>query len=320
MPLTLDEALVDALVATVSQELARPVSADGWRPSVQGAVGHVVGLQGPDGQVWVAKVFGADDEGASRCRTEVAALRLAAPLAGVPVPEVVLDGLVDAGPSARRTPVVVMTRLPGVRWSDRRARLDDAGLRGVHDAVADLLRALHSLTGGTFGDLSHGGAGRPDAWARTRARALQALADYTARGGPAELADRARQHLEDRRELFDGVVPAFCHHDVNGGNVLLTGSGAPRVTGLVDFERASWDDPLRDVALTALHLAHHDVRHVGGLLDRYGLDDAAAHDRLQVHTVVLMLAERAWVAIDQPRGWSASARRLDGMLDQVLRR
>lgn len=313
-----DVAATDTIITAVSRWLGRRVSTDVWRPAVQGAVGHVLGLRGPDGEAWVAKVFTADDEGARRSRTEVAALRLTAPLAGVPVPEIVVDGFVDGGPRGGSTPVVVTSRLPGVRWSDRRAGLDDAELRVVHDAVADVLSAMHSLSGDRFGDLLGEDPGWSDAWARTRARASEALADYTAHGGPRELAGRAERHLQEGRHLFEGVLPTFCHHDVNGGNVLLAEVGQPRVTGLVDFERASWDDPLRDVGLTVVHLGHHDVRHVPGLLDRYGLD-AVGHERVRLHTVVLMLAERAWVAMDRPQGWADSAAQLDRNLDEALR-
>ncbi|MFC3688017.1 phosphotransferase family protein [Aquipuribacter hungaricus] len=326
-PVTPVRPTADVLAAAVSGWVGGPVGVDGWRPPVQGAVGHVVGLRGPDDEGWVAKLFAVGAEGGHRACTEAAALRLLAPT-GAPVPRLVTTGALppDGGDGGDAVPVVVMERLPGARWADLRPGTDARRRGAVHEAVALLLRRLHRVDGERAGELVGGGRPVPADPAdpaamvvRTRARAAAALRDYRASGGTAVLARRAEDFLAGREHLSRGVRPVLCHGDVNGGNVLLSEADGTTVTGLVDLERASWDDPLRDLALTALHLWHHELDDVPGLLRGYGLAGTDP-DRLPVHVLVLALAERAWVAQDRPQGWGASAARLDGLVSSLTGR
>jgi len=103
----------------------------------------------------------------------------------------------------------------------------------------------------------------------------------------------------------------LCHHDLTDGNTLV--DDVPRLVGVVDWERAAWDDPAADLALTALHLWHHGDETADVLLDAYGLD-AAGRTRLDVHLVLLAVAVRAWVASDRPQGWAEQVERLDELL------
>lgn len=296
----------------VTERLGRPVVADGWRPSVQGAVGHLLGMREPDGPAYAAKVFPADDE--SRAETETVALRLAAST-GVPVAAVVL---IDVLPNERTT-FVLMERLPGVRWSDRRAKLAEDQLADLHGRVAGLMRQLHTLTGPAFGSLLDSGARWRTGWQQVMASAEQAAEDYQRSGGPADLVVAAHRALRSRKDAFDGLVPALCHTDVNGGNVLVTPDGSPLVTGLVDFERACWGDPMRDLALTSLHVRYHHPHAVPELLDAYGIAEEHDRERLELHVVLLAMAERAWIVTDRPMGWRDSAARLDRLLQSSLR-
>jgi len=139
-------ATVDAVADALRRRLGRTVEPDDWVPAVQGAVGHVVGIR-VDGVGHVAKLFGpgADD----RAATEVRALRLAGGVGGLPVPEVVGTAPLPGGSGS----VVLLTRLPGARWADRRDALDvRQGDRLVRDAAAALRRA-HGVPGDSFGAL-----------------------------------------------------------------------------------------------------------------------------------------------------------------------
>lgn len=300
---------LDDLTRAVRRSLDRSLVVDDWRPAVQGEVGHVVGVRDADGVRYVVKLFPAT--AGRRAATEVLALRLAADPAGIPMPEVVEEGrLPDGGGS-----FVVMTRLPGVRWADRRAELTPEQAEHLHRDVAALLGRLHGVTGERFGGLVAGEPTWDTAWDRLKARLDDGVAELLACGGPVDVAEQVRRFVQGNRQLFAPELrPVLCHHDLNGGNVLMSPEGAPTITGVVDLERASWDDPLADLALTALHLWHHDPGAVDVLLDAYGVRDAAVRARLEVHVVLLALAERNWVTYDRPAGWAASVAALDELL------
>ncbi|MEE6272259.1 aminoglycoside phosphotransferase family protein [Georgenia sp. MJ206] len=309
---------VRALVDAVAAGLRRPVTADDWRPAVQGAVGHVVGLSDAEGATYVAKVYAADAH--RRAETEEVALRLLRDVDGVPAPDVVL---VDALPGGR--PFVLLTRLPGVRWADRRARLDRAEHAELLREVADVLRRVHAVRGSRFGSVgSVGSVGsraehrRATAWDRLGDVLARELPAFLSHGGSPDLARRVRDHVLRRRDLFPAeLAPTLCHNDLNGGNVLVTPTGKARVTGVVDLERASWDDPLSDLALTVRHVRQHDPSLVPTLLERYGLADGGASERLETHVLLGVLAERTWVALDRPPGWAATVAALDAVLEET---
>ncbi len=301
------------LVGQVREQLGLSVVADDWRPPVQGAVGHVVGLRDQHGAAYVAKLFPTDAE--RRAATEVTALRLLAPVTGVPVPGVEGSGeLPDGGGS-----YVLMTRLDGVRWADRRDALGAEQRSDLLHDIAGLLRRVHGLEGDRFGSLIDPTSGSPTVWARVRTRCDGVLRDYRRHGGSAGSAGRVRRFVSAQREAFpDQVRPAFCHHDLGGGNVLVAAGGAPDIVGLVDLEGASWDDPLADLALTTAHVRWHDPDSVTALVDAYGVQSDAERRRLTVYQLLLAISEWAWLAYDRPAGWRGSAAVLDAQVQRTV--
>ena len=84
----------------------------------------------------------------------------------------------------------------------------------------------------------------------------------------------------------------LCPRGCNGGNVLVAEKGDPPISRLVDPERASWDDRLRDLAKTRLHVPYHDSAGADVLTRAYGVDGGGRHRRLEVFQVLLVLNER----------------------------
>jgi hygromycin-B 7''-O-kinase len=84
------------------------------------------------------------------------ALALTADYAGVPVPRLVGHGQV---PAPRPVPFLLMTRLPGMRWADRRPHLTNEESASVHRRVGSLLRQFHrqsdDRTAQSFGSLTN---------------------------------------------------------------------------------------------------------------------------------------------------------------------
>lgn len=280
-----------------------------WRPAVQGAVGYVVGLRSTDGATYACKVFGGDR--ARNAATEASALQLASTVLGDVAPSVVARG----GLARHGVTYVLLPRLPGRRWGDRRPFLDDGERDAVVGAAAGVLRRLHAVPGPAFGPLLDGEPRWRSVEDRLDTLLDGVLARFAASGGGPALAADVRALVDDRRRAFSWpVFPVLCHLDLNGGNVLVAADGPPHLTGVVDFERAAWEDPMWDLALTATHLLHHEPERVQTLQAAYGGLDDADVARLEVYVVLRLVDERAWVATDRPAGWETSTARIEEML------
>ncbi|MCP3804607.1 phosphotransferase [Allokutzneria sp. A3M-2-11 16] len=120
------------MIAEIIAAAGIPLEVDSWAPTVQGAVGHVVGLRGPDGDEYVLKTY--PSWARRKAAVEVRALELAT---DVNVPRVIVAG----------DRYVVMTRVPGVRWADRRRELSQPQSRKLHREVGELLRRMHVVRG-----------------------------------------------------------------------------------------------------------------------------------------------------------------------------
>lgn len=304
-----------AVLRAVLDQLAaagRAVGPDAWEPSVQGAVGHVVGVTGADGPAVLKVVAPAL---APRLRSEVVALGLLAGVAGVPTPRVLAHGGADDGHA-----FLLMTRLPGVRWADRRDVLDAATQTALTSAVGGVLRRLHDVAGPGFGSLGAGAVLRATAWDRVQDRAAELLAEHDRVGGAGEVRARVGALLDAHRAAFVACDRAvLCHRDLVDANLLVSDDDPARPSGVVDLERAAWDDPMADLAQTRVHVRQHVPADADALVDGYGRLTPPEHERLAVHEALHLLAERSWVAWDRPAGWQGSVARLDGLLDAALR-
>ena len=306
--------LPDALSAALLTGLGvgpAPLRPDGWSPTFQGAVGSVLGMRDPDGRAYVLKRFRAG-MGRQQAATEAAALQL---LAGGPAPAPRLVGSGELG----AVPYVLMTRLPGIRWADRRAGLREKWSRLLHRDVGRRLRGLHAVspTGSApgFGALLPAGPRWPTAGAAVQARWAELAARYHRVEGPPELVRRVHRLVEGSvSALADCGSPVLCHNDCVDSNLLVDRTGRPRLRGLVDWERASWGDPMADLAQTWRHATFHDPGAAAELIEAYGIDGSAQRERMEVHAALHTLDELIWIRTDRPPGWSRSAAALEDRL------
>jgi aminoglycoside phosphotransferase (APT) family kinase protein len=253
--------------------------------------------------------------GPQQATTEVAALQLLA-TGSVPVP-----GLVRSGELAG-VPYVLMTRLPGVRWADRRAALPTRWSRPLHRDVGRWLRRLHAVSPAGLptglGSLLPGGPWWLTAGAAAEARGTDLIERYHQLGRPAEVAHGVRRLLEQHASALDGSgPPVLCHNDWVDSNLLVEPTGEPRPLGVVDLERASWGDPMADLAQTWRHAAFHDQAAATELVEAYGVGDEAERNRMAVHVVLHTLAELIWICTDRPQGWQRSVAELEHQLRTV---
>lgn len=286
---------------------------DGWSPTVQGAVGNVLGVVDPNDRPYVLKLY-RPPAGQQQAATEVAALQLLA--AGpVPVPRLVGFGEVAA------VPYVLMTRLPGVRWADRRAALPTRWSGPLHRDVGRWLRRLHAVspdrpTG--FGSLLPGGLCWPSARAAAEARWQDLVQRYHQLGPPTRVEQGLRRWVAQCALALDGFeAPVLCHNDFVGSNLLVEPTGKPTLLGMVDLERASWSDPMADLAQVWRHAAFHDPAAATTLVEAYGTLSAAERQRMAVHVVLHTVDELIWIRTDRPPGWQRSAAALEHQLQAL---
>ena len=131
-------------------------------------------------------------------------------------------------------------------------------------------------------------------------------------GGPTGMARRVRLLVDAyQSELESCRHPVLCHNDFVDRNVLVTPTGPPRLTGLLDLEHASWDDPLADLARARLHARSRDEVGADALVKAYGLRSEDEQWRLAVHEVLHAVEQRTRLATDRPESWRRSAANLD---------
>jgi hygromycin-B 7''-O-kinase len=299
---------------TLVAELSRsfPVELDGWVPTVQGAFGHVVGVRGADGARYVLKTYPPQED--ARAATELVALHWLHHLRDVPVPAVVRSGELT-GPEP--VPYVLLDRLPGLRWADRWTALSRPRSMALTVAVGRLLRRMHRVAGERFGALVPEGDSWSSAWQRVDARCDELVRHDLRAGGSPELTGRVRDLVNRSRTAIESCgCPVLCHNDFVGSNILVTAGPDAEICGVVDLERASWDDPLCDLALTRLHVRYHDPAGADVVTRAYGVEGDAHHRRLGVHEVLHALQERTWMVTDRPAGWQRSVAALETFLRQ----
>ena len=159
-----------------------------------------------------------------------------------------------------------------------RGELPDAELFAIYAGMGASLREINDITLDSFGYIGPNGVWTPHATNRNymSSQFERKLMEFCERGGDPALAERLRVSIAARRHLLHGaVVPRLCHYDLHAGNVLVTASRAPLLSGIVDFENATAGDPLMDVAKALYYFTPlekpQDALKRSGLLAGYGV-------------------------------------------------
>jgi aminoglycoside phosphotransferase (APT) family kinase protein len=176
--------------------------------------------------------------------TEVDALRLVHERTGLPVPAVLAS---DASCKLVPSPYFVMEHCSGNLLSELRPMLDADAQAAIDAQLARFLASMHSITAPSFG--------RPDrsaphdaTWSAAFARLIaDLLADADDAGVElsvpySELAALVEGHAA---QLDAVTTPRLVHWDLWHLNVFVE-PATLAVTGLIDFERVLWGDPLME--------------------------------------------------------------------------
>ena len=305
-----------ALLIASNELGARPD--DAWGSSVKGAMSHVIGLR-TGNQSLVMKLFTAHGS-RQHSERERHALALVADYARLPVPQLVSYGEIQTW---EPIPYLIMTRLLGMQWADRRPLLTESQSISLHRRTGSLPRQFHRESQ-RHGPRPFGGLLSNDPTWPSLAEAIMDRHEHLARryrehGGAAEFIGQVERFLIRRHDALNSCQRSvLCHNDYIDGNLLVPAAGDPVVTGVIDFERASFGDPMADLAQTLRNATFHQPSGAKELAAVYGVD-AAEEERLAIHDLLHTLAERVWISTDRPAGWRSSVRRLDTHLHGVSR-
>lgn len=171
--------------------------------------------------------------------------RIQQALAGtaVPVPRILA---VDDTCTVMDVPFYVMELLDGdVATTVLPAALDDdAGRRGLGEALIDVLAAVHGVDWQAVG---LGDLGRPDGFLERQLRKLPRLVADTDGAVPACFTELGERLAADMPESGPATI---VHGDLRLGNVMLARTSPARILGVLDWELAAIGDPLADVGYT----------------------------------------------------------------------
>lgn len=172
---------------------------------------------------------------------ETWAIKLAKQKTEIPLPAVLYE---SAGDNPFGSPCFFMEKVEGVALSKSAFRMKKAQKAAAQRQVGGIMRQLHDVTGPYFGYPYD----RHKKWSDAMLAIINNLAQ-DALDVKAALAVHPR-HIAGlferyRTELDKVERPAFLHRDLWSGNVLLDRQ-AGQVTGMVDWERAMYGDPLLD--------------------------------------------------------------------------
>jgi aminoglycoside phosphotransferase (APT) family kinase protein len=172
-------------------------------------------------------------------------------------PEVPAPGVRFADFTRARLPVpyLFMDLVEGRSWSSLRGGFEREQNDAVEAGLGRISAALARVEHPTFGYLATGPAF--DDWFEAfgwMCRTLYADARRFGLDLPLPAAGLERL-LERHRGAFEEItVPRLVHWDLWAGNVFVsTAERLPRVTGVIDFERALWGDPLMEFIPGRLH-------------------------------------------------------------------
>lgn len=216
-------------------------------------------------------------------QTEVEAIRLARQKTEMPAPAIfVYDTSRQLVPSA----YCLMQFLPGTPLHKLRNALDPQTQATLDREIGRLLRQLNRIEGPFFGYWAEQG-GRAATWRAAFATMLKHVLD----DGIAVQAvlprpyDTLYAQVLPQLDVLEAVTtPQLVHWDLWDGNILVD-PDMRQITGIIDFKRTLWGDPLMEVNFS-------DFKDHGAFVEGYGesmVDTAAKRQRRHLYNLYLYL-------------------------------
>lgn len=195
-------------------------------------------------------------------RAEVEAMRLVRAHTAVPVPGI---WCYDDSHALVESEFFITEMLAGTPFHKLKPELSPDAAATVERQMGALARQISGITGGHFG---YWAQPQPEGttWRQCFERMLQGvLEDGAARGVELPLPyDTLYAALEQHFAALDEItIPRLVHWDLWDGNVFVDGA-TYTITGLIDFERALWADPLMEFGFLMMDANSSFVQGYGG--------------------------------------------------------
>jgi aminoglycoside phosphotransferase (APT) family kinase protein len=213
-------------------------------------------------------------------QTEVAAMRRVAEDPAIPVPRIFHY---DAAQDLCDADWFFMAKLPGDNLGHVKAALSPEARAKVEVRIGEILRGINAFTGPWFGYPGHPDL-RSASWRSAFVKIVDSVLEDGRRKGAAYDADAIRAVVAAHAPALDVVTePRLVHWDAWDPNFFVQGG---EVTGLVDFERALWADPLMEAQFRPIY-----GEGIANVRRGYGRADFGAEEerRSQLYTLHLAL-------------------------------
>jgi aminoglycoside phosphotransferase (APT) family kinase protein len=195
-------------------------------------------------------------------RAEVESMRLVRAQTSVPIPDILAY---DPSRSLLPSEYFLMTYLPGVSFHHLRRDLSAEQQALVQHEMGRLTRAISKITGPAFGLWS-----QPEPVDVPWRACFLNMVENVLLDGEESGVELPLPYAEIRRRIaansavFDEVTtPRLVHWDLWDGNIFVDPVTA-KITGLIDFERVLWGDPLIEGIFIDLNPDSQAVQGFGG--------------------------------------------------------
>lgn len=151
------------------------------------------------------------------------------------------------------SPYMLVTFLPGQSLASVRAHVSASAREAIEHELGGYMRQLHAITGDSFG-LAHPQAKRFGTWREAFLDLFEmVLLDGEEQHIPLPNSyAQIRALLQRAAPALDNIShPSLVHWDMWDGNIFVD-QQHQHITGLIDFERALWGDPLFENQYIAL--------------------------------------------------------------------
>jgi len=177
-------------------------------------------------------------------QAEVEVMRLVRARTDVPVPEIYAH---DRSRQIIDNDFYLMAFIPGVPWHKLRKSIPEDEQRAVDREAGRLTRQINSIQGSTFGYYA-----QPDLHLPSWREAFDAMLDGILADGmdmgvslPLPYEELQAKVASSYGALAEVTRPHLVHWDLWDGNIFVDPQ-TRRISGIIDFERALWGDPLME--------------------------------------------------------------------------
>lgn len=213
--------------------------------------------------------------------TEVASMRMAAQNPAIPVPEIYYF---DTARDLCDSDYFFMEKLTGENYGLIRSRLPQETQARLDEQIGAIVREINQFTGPYFGYPGNPDL-RGDTWKETFIKICESVLEDGARKnaeyGPFEIDDFRAVIQKHAPALEEVITPRMVHWDAWDLN-FFTKDG--QITGLLDFERVLWADPLLEAQFRPLFGEEN------GYLRGYGKTTFTHEEERRKHLYTLHLA------------------------------